>query len=82
MTINTLQSSTERQEDFFKEKVIPQKFQITKNPQGIPLINESNTFVDQDGKVREMTPDTKVYSYQDKVVIVQKNEGIFTNENA
>lgn len=81
MTMDVISSFNGRQEDFFKEKVIPQKFQVTINPQKIPLLNGWNTFVDQDGSIREMTPDTKVYCYQDKIVIVQK-DGIFTSEDA
>lgn len=62
-------------ENFFKEEVIPQKFNITINPQKVPLINGINEFKDKNNQVREMTAETKVYSFGDKVVIQQ--DGVF-----
>ena len=77
MNMNTPSSSINSQESFFKEELIPQKFQIKKNPHGVRLINGSDTFMDKDGRKIETTNAT-VHSFGDKIVI-KTYEKIYTN---
>jgi hypothetical protein len=75
--MNTPSSSINAQADFFKEEILPQKFQIRRNPHGVRLINGSDKFTDKDGKEREINP-AAVYRFGDKIVI-ETNNTIYTN---
>ncbi len=78
MTINLPSSSLNMQENFFKEETIPQKFQVKKNPQNIPLINGSNIFVDKEGITREMDSESRAYLFWDKI-LVEHDGSVFQN---